>query len=104
MAWVLDVWGTTIRKLVHGDEPHYRQLELWRATRPGWHRTGVDTRRFNAAGKLIGEHTSKDYSPVTYYRKAYWRAERRYQKALLRGELHPRTPDGYRSDYNWRGL
>ncbi len=105
MAWFLDCWEKTLRKIVHGDEPHYRQRELWSAQRkPHGGIRALDTRRYNDAGKLIGGHNGKWGSPVTYCRRQFHRAERRHVKALLRGETHPRDFESYYSEYNWRGL
>ena len=88
---------------------HYRWLELWTAKHPSsgrrW-RGRVDTRRLNAAGKVIGGHNGR-WPPQEDYKIDAHRAERRLWRKLARDLPARREWQAYartQSELNWKGL
>src|SRR5258706_3844277 len=80
------------RKMVHGDEQHFRKRELSSAKRTRWHKAiGNDTRRFNKAGELIGSHNGRwGAASMRFIKKQAHKSSRRLGDALCWDD------DGYR--------
>jgi hypothetical protein len=83
---------------------HGRRWELLSAKTKAYKRKGPDTRRRNAAGKLIGDHTSRRFKDASFIRRWWARSERRRARYELLGDFHMRGAAHWRSEYDYKGL